>query len=86
MFVKTPHGEFEVTPLTFKDRRYLHSMEISCMKDGELDFSKFYIVLEWIMDFAFENPEEKLNSFDDNEIDEILLAIYNRYKEPSKKK
>jgi hypothetical protein len=84
--VNTNHGDFEVKELTFKDRRVLHSLEIQSAPTGEIDISKFYNVLNWVMDFAFENAEETLGELNDNEIDEVLLAVYNRYKEPSKKK
>ncbi len=84
--VNTNHGDFEVKELTFKDRRELHSLEIQSATDGEVDLSKFYNVLNWVMDFAFDNAEEVLGELGDNEIDEVLLAVYNRYKEPSKKK
>jgi|TARA_R110001583_G_scaffold45091_1_gene142416 hypothetical protein len=86
MTVKTDHGEFEVNPLTFKDRRVLHGMEVKSIKDGDVDLSTFYHVLNWIMDFAFDDPEKSLGNLEDNQIDEVLLAIYNKYKEPSKKK
>lgn len=86
MKVETNHGDFEVKELTFKDRRELHSLEIQSATDGEVDLSKFYNVLNWVMDFAFEDAEKALGQLNDNEIDEVLLAIYNRYKEPSKKK
>lgn len=86
MKVETNHGDFEVKELTFKDRRELHSLEIQSATDGEVDLSKFYNVLNWVMDFAFDNAEEVLGELGDNEIDEVLLAVYNRYKEPSKKK
>ena len=86
MTVKTPHGEFDVRDLTFRDRRKLHSLEIRSVSDGEVDLNKFYEVLEWVMDFAFKNPEDTFAKLDDNQIDEVLLAVYNEYKEPSKKK
>ena len=86
MVVKTDHGEFEVRPLSFKDRRKMHGIEIDSIKNGEVDFKTFYHVLDWVMHFAFDDPEEALSGLDDNQIDEVLLAIYNSYKEPSKKK
>lgn len=86
MTVKTNHGEFEVKPLTFRDRRVLHSIEIKSVKDGDIDLSSFFDVLSWVMDYAFDDAEKELNHLDDNQIDEVLLAIYNNYKEPSKKK
>ena len=84
MKVETPHGEFEVKPLTFKDRRKLHGMEVMSVKNSEVDYVMFYDVLNWVMDFAFEDAEKTLEGLNDNQIDEVLLAIYNRYKEPSK--
>ena len=86
MTVKTDHGEFEVKPLTFRDRRALHSIEVKSVKDGDIDLSSFFDVLNWVMDHAFDDAEKVLNHLDDNQIDEVLLAIYNNYKEPSKKK
>ena len=86
MIVKTDHGEFDVKDLTFRDRRTLHSLEIQSTTDGEFDISKFYNVLGWVMEFAFDDPEIALGKLGDNEIDEVLLAVYNQYKEPSKKK
>jgi len=86
MIVKTNHGEFEVKDLSFKDRRHLHRLEVNSTSDGEFNIGKFYNVLEWVMEFAFGSPEKELKDLGDNEIDEVLLAIYNQYKEPSKKK
>ena len=43
-------------------------------------------MMDWIMDFAFDDPEKKLGKLSDNEVDEVLIAIYNSYKEPNKKK
>jgi hypothetical protein len=86
MTVKTPHGEFEVKSLTFKDRRTLHGLEVKSIKEGEVDLALFYDALNWILDFAFDNAEKSLDGLSDNQIDEVLLAIYNQYKEPSKKK
>jgi len=86
MTVKTDHGDFEVRGLTFKDRRELHSLEIKSAVGGEVDLTKFYEVLNWVMDFSFEDPEKTLGHLDDNQIDEVLIAVYNEYKSPSKKK
>ena len=86
MTVKTDHGEFEVKPLTFQDRRKLHSIEVRSVKDGDIDLSSFFDVLDWVMNHAFDKPEESLDHLDDNQVDEVPLAIYNQYKAPSKKK
>ena len=87
MTIKSEHGTFECRELTFKDRRELHKLEISAVDmNGNVDSSKFYTVLEWIMDFAFEDAEKELSHLDDNQIDVVLMDIYNKYKVPSKKK
>jgi len=87
MIVKTTHGDFDVTDINFADRRKLHRLEIRAInKDGEMDMEKYYDVLEWVLDFAWENPEETLDHLDDNQCDEVLAAVYSAYKEPSKKK
>tara|TARA_Y100001938_G_scaffold140824_1_gene209573 strand:+ start:120 stop:383 length:264 start_codon:yes stop_codon:yes gene_type:complete len=87
MTIKTDHGNFNVSPITFKGRRALHKVEVQALDtNGTVNTSKFYNVLEWIQDFAFENPEKALGKLDDNAIDEVLMAIYNRYKEPNVKK
>ena len=44
----------------------------------------FYDVLNWD-GLCFEDAEKTLEGLNDNQIDEVLLAIYNRYKEPLKK-
>jgi|TARA_R110002020_G_scaffold37537_3_gene113313 hypothetical protein len=89
MTVKTDHGTFECRELTFADRRKLHRLEVSAvdLKTGEMNSEKFFDVLEFVMNFAFKNPDKELASMDDNIIDEVLIAIYNKYKKgPSKKK
>jgi len=87
MTVKTPHGKFECRDLTFKDRRDLHKLEIQAVSnEGEVNTAQFYSVLEWVMEFAFKDPEAQLAKLDDNQIDEVLMAVYNAYKEPDKKK
>ena len=86
MTIKTEHGTFECRELTFKDRRELHRIEVSCIKDDNVDMEKFIIVLDWVMQFAFDDPEAILGKLDDNQIDQVLIAIYNGYKAPSKKK
>jgi hypothetical protein len=86
MKIKTPHGQFTVRDLTFKDRRDLHKLEVKSFKGTEIDIEKYYDVLEWCMNFAFEDPEKELGKFDDNQIDEILSTIYSEYKGLNKKK
>tara|TARA_R100000234_G_scaffold38340_1_gene22686 strand:+ start:5497 stop:5769 length:273 start_codon:yes stop_codon:yes gene_type:complete len=82
MTLKTDHGSFEIRDLTFADRRKLHRLELSAidLKTGEMNSSKFYDMLEWVMNFAFDKPEELFAKMDDNIIDEILIAAYNKYK------
>lgn len=86
MVVKTNHGDFEVNDISFADRRKLHRLEIRAInQDGEMIMEKYYDVLEWVMDFAWSNPEETLEKLDDNQCDEVLASVYSAYKEPSKK-
>ena len=87
MTVKTDHGNFSVKPITFKGRRDLHRKEINALDNkGGVKTSEFYNVLEWVQEYAFEDPEKELGKLDDNAIDEVLMAIYNRFKEPNVKK
>lgn len=88
MKLKTDHGEFEIRELTFADRRKLHRIEVSAvdLKSGEMNSDKFYDMLEWIMDFAFDKPEELFAKMDDTQVDEILIAAYNQYKAGVSKK
>ena len=87
MIVKTDHGDFDVTAINFADRRKLHRLEIRAIKkDGEMNMERYYDVLEWVMDFAWESPEDALDTLNDNQCDEVLAAVYSAYKEPSKKK
>lgn len=88
MKLKTDHGEFEIRDLTFADRRKLHRIEVSAvdLKSGEMNSDKFYDMLEWIMDFAFDKPEELFAKMDDTQVDEILIAAYNQYKAGVSKK
>ena len=88
MKLKTDHGEFEIRDLTFADRRKLHRIEVAAvnLKSGEMNSDKFYDMLEWIMDFAFDKPEELFANLDDTQVDEILIAAYNKYKAGVSKK
>ena len=88
MTLKTDHGDFEIRELTFADRRKIHRMEVAAidLKSGEMNNDKFYDMLEYIMNFAFTNPEELFAEMDDNVIDEILIAAYNKYKSGVSKK
>ena len=87
MKVKTDHGTFDVPDITFKSRRELHKLELQAVSiTGEVKPEKFYDVLEWILNFAFDDPEKSLGKLDDNNIDSVLMSIYNAYKEPNAKK
>ena len=87
MKIKTDHGTFDVPEITFKARRELHQLEVKAItKKGEIDTAKFFDVLDWILNYSFTDPEKSLGKFDDNIIDEVLMIIYNAYKDVSKKK
>ncbi|MDB2505772.1 hypothetical protein N9X04_00100 [bacterium] len=87
MKVKTEHGTFDVPDISFKSRRELHKLEVGAITDkGVIDTAQFLNVLDWILNYSFTDPEKQLGKLDDNAIDEVLMAIYNAYKEPNKKK
>jgi len=87
MKVKTDHGTFDVPDISFKSRRELHKLEVGAITDkGVVDTAQFLNVLDWILNYSFTDPEKQLGKLDDNSIDEVLMAIYNAYKEPNKKK
>lgn len=86
--VKTKHGEFDVKPLSFKERRHLHKLEIEAANiDGDaMDFGKYVEMIDWLISKAIPNSESVLADFDDNEIDDIGAEIYAHVKNSSKKK
>jgi len=87
MTVKTEHGTYECRDLTFKARRDLHRLEVLTVNiDGEVDVNKYYDVIEWVMQYALDDPEEKLGHLDDMAIDSVISEIYRKYKIPAKKK
>ena len=87
MKVKTDNGTFDVPDITFKARRQLHHLEVKAItKDGEIDTAKFFDVLDWILNYAFTDPEKSLGKLDDNDIDTVLMSIYNAYKDVNQKK
>jgi hypothetical protein len=47
---------------------------------------KFYDMLDFVMNLAFNKPEKIFADMDDNIIDEILIAAYNTYKAGVSKK
>ena len=87
MKVSTAHGDFNVNAISFKVRRKLHRLELNAINpDESINQSGFMDMMDWVMDFAFKDPEKSLGKLNDNEVDEVLIAIYNSYKEVNKKK
>ena len=89
MTVKTPHGSFDVRDITFADRRKMHRLEIESIEGGEVSMSKYFDLIEWVMIYAWDgedNVEKALKKFDDNQIDEIVTAVYQAYKDVDPKK
>ena len=84
--VKTKHGEFNVRPITFGERRELHRLEMKVYWDESIDRDAYFELITWVMNKAFENPEASLKELDDAQIDEVLNDIYIHYKGISKKK
>ena len=89
MTVKTPHGSFDVRDITFADRRKMHRFEIESIEGGEVSMSKYFDLIEWVMIYAWDgedNVEKALKKFDNNQIDEIVTAVYQAYKDVDQKK
>ena len=87
MKIKTAHGEFSVREINLPDRRIMHRMEIgTATSNGDVSQEKFYDVLEWVREYAFKDSDKELGHLNDNDIDEILADIYQKYKGPTKKK
>tara|TARA_R100001510_G_scaffold42877_1_gene39325 strand:+ start:5443 stop:5727 length:285 start_codon:yes stop_codon:yes gene_type:complete len=86
--IKTKHGEFDIKPLSFKDRRTLHRMEINAANiDGEkMDYGAYVEMIDWVLNKSLINTEMVLKDFDDNQIDEIGSEIYAYIKNSNKKK
>jgi hypothetical protein len=84
--IKTPHGEFDIRPITFGERRELHRLEMKVFWNEEIERDAYFDLLNWCMDKAFQNPEEILKALDDAQIDEVLNEVYLEYKGLTKKK
>jgi len=87
MTIKTDHGSFEIRDITFAQRRDLHRVEIRVAGNGdEINPESFYELLEFVRDMAFGDDEKVFEKLDDNQIDAVLLAAYNKYREGVSKK
>ena len=85
--IKTKHGEFNVRPITFGERRELHRLEMKVFWDQDtIEKDAYFDLLNWCMEKAFDNPEETLQQLDDAQIDEVLNDIYAHYKGLDQKK
>jgi len=84
--IKTPHGEFDIRPITFGERRELHRLEMKVFWNDEIERDAYFDLLNWCMDKAFQDPEKTLKDLDDAQIDEVLNAVYLEYKGLTKKK
>ncbi|HCV04694.1 MAG TPA: hypothetical protein DG048_18815 [Pseudoalteromonas sp.] len=87
MTIKTEHGQFEVHDITFAERRELHRQEIRAAKGGEdIDPESFYGLLEHVRLLAFSDSEKQFKNLNDNQIDAVLVDVYNAYREGVSKK
>ena len=84
--VKTKHGDFDVRPITFGERRELHRLEMYLYEGENINKEAYFNLLDWVMNKAFVDPEKSLEKLDDAAIDEVLNEIYIYYKELSQKK
>lgn len=84
--VKTKHGEFDVRPITFGERRELHRLEMKVYWEETIERDAYFELLDYVMKKAFDDPEKTLEELNDGQIDEVLNDIYLHYKGLSKKK
>ena len=47
--IKTPHGEFNIRPITFGERRELHRLEMKVFWDDEIEKDAYFDLLNWCM-------------------------------------
>jgi len=40
--IKTPHGEFDIRPITFGERRELHRLEMKVFWDEEIERDAYF--------------------------------------------
>jgi len=63
--LKTKHGEFEIKPLTFSERRQLHKLEIDAANiGGEMDFGKYVEMIDWVKMHVNVNKFREINQLD----------------------
>lgn len=87
MTITTDHGSFEIRDITFAQRRDLHRVEIRVAQGSdEINPESFYELLEFVREMAFGDEEKVFEKLDDNQIDAVLLAAYNKYREGVSKK
>tara|TARA_R110002012_G_scaffold320697_1_gene545038 strand:+ start:258 stop:521 length:264 start_codon:yes stop_codon:yes gene_type:complete len=84
--MKTKHGEFDIRPITFGERREIHKLEMKVYWEDKIEREAYFELLDYVMHKAFEDPEAALKDLDDAQIDELLNEIYFEYKNISKKK
>ena len=75
--IKTDHGEFEVRPITFGERRELHRMNAKVWAKGEMDIDSYYLLLERVGEIA--GLEAELESMTMPKIDQLLQSIFLEY-------
>jgi len=90
MKVNTPHGDFDVVEITYKDQRELHRLELKSIDvdTGKLNVDGWMALLDEVALLAFGTMSEaadNLKDFRQEEIDAILSSIHNAYMSPPKK-
>ena len=89
--------DFDLNKITWKDRRALHAKHAQVYLGSEfdgggsiskvnIDWDRFYEVIDMALNIAFEEPENELDGLTDAEIDTVGQSILNEYLNPSKKK
>jgi hypothetical protein len=88
--------EYDLRPITWKDRRALHAKHAQVYLGSEfgegnitkmnIDWDRFYEVIELALNIAFNDPEKELDGLTDSEIDTVGQSLLNEYLNPAKKK
>jgi len=86
MIIKALKKDWEVRPITFKDRRYLYkeNVKVYTSKD-KFDWDLYYEMIEFVLSTAFEDHETFLKDIPDVGLDELAREILQSYLNLEKK-
>ena len=85
MEIEALQKKWDINPITFKDRRKLHSVHSQSYapavlnKSNEIDWNKYYDAIELALSIAFSDPEKSVDGLTDTEIDGLGQVIIQSY-------